>query len=117
MRLIDADALMNEVLERYCRNCGRRKGLKKGKRIILYAIGEAPCRACDRDDMKDEIDNAPTIDAAPVVRCKDCVHANITEEGYLYGTCNHRLKGGIGHLITPQFFCAYGEREDDGDIH
>jgi len=67
MRLIDADELINEVMERYCRDCGRRKGLRKGKRVFLYAIGDVPCRACDRDDMKDEIDNAPTVDAVPVV--------------------------------------------------
>ena len=59
-RLIDADALINDVIERYCKDCERRKGIKNGKQIFIYDIGEAPCRACAVDDMKDELENAPT---------------------------------------------------------
>lgn len=73
MRLIDADALIDEVMERYCKDCSKRKGLKNGKRRVLYSVGEAPCRACGIDDMMDEMECAPTIDAVPVVRCKNCV--------------------------------------------
>lgn len=51
MRLIDADALMDRLS----------KKLRDGD--VLYNI---PLSA---------IDNAPTIDAVPVVRCKDCVNS------------------------------------------
>ena len=67
MRLIDADAFIDEAFERYCKDCDRRKGVKNGKYRIIYSVGDAPCRACSVDDMKDDIDSAPTIDAAPVV--------------------------------------------------
>ena len=93
MRLIDADNIPYTMLY---------------KENWMKGTGEEAQGAWKRD-----IDKMPTIDAVPVVRCKDCKHAIKTKEGYLYGTCNHRLKGGIGHLITPQFFCAYGERQDD----
>ena len=65
-RLIDADALINDVTERYCKNCERRKGIKNGKQKVIYDIGDAPCRACPVDDMKDELENAPPVDAEPV---------------------------------------------------
>lgn len=74
MRLIDADALIDEALERYCKDCDKRKCVKNGKYRIVYEIGEAPCRACEVDDVKAELEEAPTIDAVPVVRCKDCKH-------------------------------------------
>lgn len=62
MRLIDADALIDETFKRYCNDCNRRKGIKNGKYRILYEIGEAPCRACETGDMIDELENAPTIE-------------------------------------------------------
>lgn len=65
MRLIDADALYDDVMERYCKDCEKRKGMKRGKWRVIYEIGEAPCRACDVDDMKTELEEAPTIDAEP----------------------------------------------------
>ena len=66
MRLIDADALLDDVMKRYCKDCDRRKGIKNGKWRIIYEVGEVPCRACSVDDMKCEIENAPTVDATPV---------------------------------------------------
>ena len=70
MRLIDADALIDDVMDRYCCSCDKRKGMKNGKYRIVYRVGDAPCRACDIDDMKCELDDAPTIDAVPVVHGK-----------------------------------------------
>ena len=61
MRLIDADALINDAMDRYCKDCDKRKGINSGKWRIIYEIGEAPCRACDVDDMIDDLENAPTI--------------------------------------------------------
>lgn len=62
MRLVDADALIQEAMERYCKDCRRRMGVKNGKWKIVYSIGDAPCRACGTGDMIDELENAPTIE-------------------------------------------------------
>lgn len=62
MRLIDADALMEDVSKRYCEECEKRRGIKKGRQTIVYEIGDAPCRACSVDDMKYELETAPTIE-------------------------------------------------------
>lgn len=77
MRLIDADATIKYLREFRCKDCDRRKGMKNGKIRFCYEIGDVPCRACDIGDtidyfLDDEI--SPTVDAVPVVRCKDCKH-------------------------------------------
>lgn len=63
MRLIDADAFINDARDRYCKDCDKRKGIKSGKRKFIYEIGDVPCRACDVDDMVNDIESAPTVDA------------------------------------------------------
>ena len=53
----------------------------------------------------------PTIDAVPVVRCKDCKH-------YDMGVCLKIYSDGNMHTEAwqrrkPDDFCSYGERKDD----
>lgn len=62
MRLIDADALIEDLIERYCKECNKRKGIKDGKWRIIYEIGEVPCRACEVDDVKAELEEAPSVE-------------------------------------------------------
>ena len=72
------------------------------------------CEVCQTenifiDAIIDEIDNAPDVDAVEVVRCKDCIHENMT-------TCplcwieNHTM-----HFINHNAddFCSYGERKNE----
>lgn len=56
--------------------------------------------------------DAPTVDAVEVVRCKDCIYAELSEDGDLY--CD----GPIGIFGTVGFsdFCSCGERKKDGDL-
>ena len=61
-RLIDANALMDKLLGQYCKNCEKRKGIKRGKLKVIYGIGDICCRSCAVDDMTDELAEAPTID-------------------------------------------------------
>ena len=62
------------------------------------------------------IDEAPTVDAVPVVRCKDCKHYR---EGKLFEGVNFcfRLKGRdgkpIGYNSSDDDFCSHGERKDN----
>ena len=50
---------------------------------------------------KSFIDNAPTIDAVPVVRCRDCKHR------YSDSWCEYVDD-------DDNFYCARGERKDGG---
>ena len=63
MRLIDADAFEKSIRDLYCKDCKHRKGMKNGKMRVLYQIGDAPCRACEVDDVLSYLDDAPTVEA------------------------------------------------------
>ena len=76
MRLIDADALM-----------------KKYHKTSVW-------------DSWLEINNAPTVDAVPVVRCKDCIWYAEKETGE--GWCSEVMARPMPH----NGFCSYGEKED-----
>ena len=58
------------------------------------------------EDVMEYIDNAPTMDAVEVVRCRECKHL-YNRLGY-YCCRNHK---GL-ELITEDSFCCYGERKE-----
>lgn len=66
MEYIEREAFLAEQRHLYCENCVRRKGMKNGKMKFVYAIGDAPCRACDIGDMLDSVEDYPAADVAPV---------------------------------------------------
>lgn len=92
MRTIDADALLESagLFEAKARARGCGKSILSLAKAWLFS----------------EVEKAPTIDAIPVVRCKDCKHrADATEQGnYL---CNRKMIG----LVRPDDFCSFGEQE------
>ena len=67
-----------------------------------------------------DIDEAPTVDAVEVVRCKDCCHGITDEEEPGMCKCVESAEYesesgfwlGFVEYHTPDFFCAYGERKD-----
>ena len=64
---IERESFIEAQRHLYCDNCARRKGVKNGKMKFVYAIGDAPCRACDIGDMLDSIeDYIPAADVVPV---------------------------------------------------
>lgn len=54
------------------------------------------------DIMPEDVDKAPTIDAVPVVRCRECIHRNGTP--------------GQPNILCGQMhendFCSYGQRRE-----
>ena len=59
------------------------------------------------------IDEAPTIDAVPVVRCKDCKHWKAI--GVLEQHWECQIFCGLhdkGYLTGADDFCSYGERRE-----
>ena len=70
-RLIDADKRIAENKKLYCDGCNN--------------YGGAKCRACWVDDAMCLIDDAPTVDAVPVVRCRDCKWFAENNGGEWYG--------------------------------
>ena len=54
----------------------------------------------------------PTVDAVPVVRCRDCKHAWIHPCGYVY--CHRDGRNAYEMTFNLDSFCSYGERKDNG---
>ena len=64
-----------------------------------------------------QIADAPTIDAVPVVRCKDCKY-HYWEQEPCHGKTVHycELPHMRGVEVFKEFFCYYGKRKDgDGN--
>lgn len=59
--------------------------------------------------MSDWQPHAPTIDATPVVRCKDCKWFTMDNTGGAY--CNHPTCG-LFNGYESDAFCSYGERKE-----
>ena len=63
--------------------------------------------------MKRMFDSLPTIDAVPVVRCRECIYwRRYTRqwENHCAGECErHRMEGGT----YENDFCSYGQRKED----
>lgn len=95
-RLIDADAEIATVKENICKNCNSYNGVR--------------CRACWVDSMIGFIDEAPTVDAVEVVRCKDCEFWN---DGWFPECTMGKCKRGKPVLTEPHHYCSYGVRRPD----
>ena len=98
-RLIDVDALKTvNGMKDDCADCDKEL---RGK-----------SKACEFDrvytkmDFCGWLDDAPTVDAVPVVQCRDCKHCQYDS---IFGSywCGGRL-GGI--KIEADFFCKDGEQ-------
>ena len=64
-----------------------------------------------------QIADAPTVDAVPVVRCKDCKYHHWEQEP-CHGKIEHycELPHMRGVEVFKEFFCYYGKRKDgDGN--
>lgn len=70
------------------------------------------CGFKTRQDIEEWLNNAPTIDAVPVVRCRDCKHAWIHPCGYVY--CHRDGRNAYEMTFNLDSFCSYGERKDNG---
>ena len=56
-----------------------------------------------------DIEAAPTVDAVPVIRCRECKHCD--PENY---HCDHPMGTAAPLRRKPDDFCSYGERKDGG---
>ena len=65
--------------------------------------------ALSEDEVAMAVEHAPTIDAVPVVRCKDCKHS-LKDDLFRTRWCQ---KPGHVKEVKDEFFCADGERKDD----
>ena len=94
MRLIDADALMDVIRQHEYRLATKQGSIDYG----MFTLG-----------IQQAVDEQPTIDAVPVVRCKDCKWLYDEMDDY----CCRSHRGLV--RICENSFCSYGERKDGDD--
>ena len=94
MKLIDADALLKHAGTFEVKACAR----GCGNSILNFA----------KAWLWNEVNIAPTIDAVPVVRCRECNHCD--PENY---HCDHPMSTAAPLRRKPDDFCSYGERRED----
>ena len=111
-RYIDVEAFLKHEEEIYCKDCDHRKN-SKGK--MVYAIGDAPCRACGICDVMGDVEDFPTADVVEIVRCKDCKRYDC-EDGDMKCIKDADWDEETAHYYgfvayhNPGWFCAGGER-------
>ena len=116
--LIDRQAFIERERKLYCEDCDRRKGMKNGKLTVYYEIGEAPCRSCWLDDALTDLEDAPTIDAVPVVHGEWISDRLVTTNGGTYGVrrcsrCEAYYQDiGYGWNYCPNCGARMGERRE-----
>ena len=69
-----------------------------------------------RQDIEKWLNNATTIDAVPVVRCRECKHLNVVNRKELYAHCPKTNTVFLPfELDTREHFCSLGERKEGAD--
>ena len=77
---------------------------------FILALMDASLSSVDEDTILDLVDSVPTVDAVPVVRCKDCIHYDLGVCLKIYSDGNAQKDSWQSR--NPNDFCSYGERKD-----
>ena len=112
MRIIDANAVVKAILD-------ERDKIPRTITTAPYELGtEKPYHAGDqmRGGIRKAlrcIEQAPTVDAVPVVRCRECKHYDTADfDGNTL--CGCTLHSAMVDIM-PDSFCSYGERKGCAD--
>ena len=96
MRLIDADTLVKEICKISCNK-------DRNACPHINSCFETGCKTVVA------IENAPTIEAEPVVHCKDCTFAR-KDDFRIYDGIESHFCGLVEGYNPPDWFCADGVR-------
>ena len=96
MRLIDADALMDTIKQHEYRLATKQGSIDYG----MFTSG-----------IQQAVDEQPTIDAVPVMRCKDCIRRYDTDECPM---C-FLIEGKYYEYTNENGFYDRGERKEGAD--
>ena len=100
MRLIDADIFASE--------------LDFADADVCEEFPDSYCEfGFSRENIRKLLRDAPTVNAVPVVKCRDCIH-------YEMGVCLKIYDDGVASSYAwqerkPDDFCSYGKRKEGAD--
>ena len=104
VRLIDANALRKNLSSRYMNELYPDwRTLPELTKMRIEMLSK---------EFRFALDHAPTIDAVPVVRCRECKHRVRTNSTLGFGWC-----GKFGNVMRDTDFCSWGERNMDGGTY
>lgn len=89
-RLIDADVLIHKL----------KTAIELGQKVDESVT--------ELHAVLGDVESMPTIDAVPVIRCKDCRHAHKGAFNPGYKRCDYN-----GEIKSPQDFCSWAERKEE----
>lgn len=98
-RLIDADVLKENI----SKVTVTVEGMRSGKSLLNEVL------SLYRDAILKEFDIVSTIDAEPVIRCKDCKYLRLDNDFMAKRYCALRNVNG-GGFCEDDDFCSYGVR-------
>ena len=96
MRLIDADELMDVIRQHEYRLATKQGSIDYG----MFTLG-----------IQQAVDEQQTIDAVPVVRCRECKQGEIDDPDF---PDQYYCHAGYG-WNKGDFYCVYGERKEGAD--
>ena len=95
-RLIDANALMDVIRQHEYRLATKQGSIDYG----MFTLG-----------IQQAVDEQQTIDAIPVVRCRECNQGEVDDPDF---PDQYYCHAGCG-WNKGDFYCAYGERKEGAD--
>lgn len=106
MRLIDADAFSAFIKDAVIKHKYDR--LNIDNTLTVADVLKSVCAELDGTGLEG-FKNAPTVDAVPVVRCRDCkrYQHEVGDDEYALGWCPFITI----HLVSRNGFCAWGKRK------
>ena len=105
MRLIDADALKEKLRKE--RDAIPLTYTERYGFGVEFPSGFGQARRGGVKTALRCMEQTPTIDAVPVVRCKDCRFVEKSDDESIY-LCLRKMLG----MIRSDDFCSYGKRKD-----
>lgn len=97
-RLIDADALMDVIRQHEYRLATKQGAIDYG----MFTLG-----------IQQAVDSQPTVDAVPVVRCRDCKHYKPQKKSAHWVNRANYCNRIVTIKTQPYDFCSHGERKDE----
>ena len=67
---------------------------------------------CDKEIFDAIIEEAPTVDAVEVVRCKDCEHSYLDTKCRILYCKRQNSFSLVSEEVEPDDYCSYGERKE-----
>ena len=96
MRPIDADTWFERIDADHCANCSRL----------------CPCSECGLGIARESIENTPTLDAVPVIRCTECKYYGPSEYAGFWHCENWGVESNALTAKPETFYCADAERKE-----